>query len=212
MKHDGPIKVLLVDDSALVRSVLQQALSRMEGINVVGDAEDPYEAREFIIDYRPDVIILDIEMPRMDGLTFLKKLQAHYPVPVIMCSGIAPANSRTALEARATDVVTKPATGGSKALARLAEDLAEKIRAAAIAVQTRPSIPVSLTAPPPLFEQWGLTRAATWLRSGLRPAAWRRSRPYWPRFPLTFRPLPSSNTCPKRSPSPSPSAWSGSAP
>lgn len=154
MKQVCAIKVLLVDDSALVRSVLQRALSQADGIEVVGGAKDPYEARELIIKCRPDVIILDIEMPHMDGLTFLKKLQAHYPVPVIMCSGIAPTNSRTAieaLEAGATDVVTKPASGGSQALVRLADDLTEKIRAAAVAIQARPSIPRSLTTPPCSF-------------------------------------------------------------
>ena len=115
MRRATPIKVLIVDDSPLVRSILTRVLSGEKDIAVVGGAKDPYEARELIIGFRPDVIILDIEMPRMDGLTFLRKLMAHYPVPVIMCSGVAPANSRAALQAiedGAIDVVAKPSCQG----------------------------------------------------------------------------------------------------
>lgn len=150
MKHQGVIKVLIVDDSALVRSVLRQVLSGKEGIEVVGGAKDPFEAREFIITHRPDVIILDVEMPRMDGLTFLRKLQVHYPVPVIMCSSLTPANSQPALDALefgAVDVVAKPNSGGSAALRQLGEDLAEKVQAAAQAIRRKPPAPAS---PPPL--------------------------------------------------------------
>jgi two-component system, chemotaxis family, protein-glutamate methylesterase/glutaminase len=159
VKRTGPIKVLIVDDSALVRSILTRVLAAAEDIQVVGGAKDPFEARELIIAYRPDVIILDIEMPRMDGITFLKKLMTHYPVPVIMCSGMAPANSRIAIEAiecGAVDVVAKPATGGSKALHQLGEDLAEKIRAAAVAMPGTPPIPASVTTPPTSFRAVGL--------------------------------------------------------
>lgn len=80
---------------------------------MIGEAKDPYEARKLIIEYRPDVTILDIEMPRMDGLTFLRKLQVHYPVPVILCSGIASAKSPAALQAMqqgAIGFVAKPST------------------------------------------------------------------------------------------------------
>lgn len=158
MKETGPIKVLIVDDSAVVRSILSRALSRNSDIKVVGGAKDPYEARELIIAFRPNVILLDIEMPRMDGLTFLKKLRAHYPVPVIMCSGTASANSHAALEAielGAVDFVAKPA-GGSEALRRLCEDLEEKIRAAAIAMPIPPPIPVSAKNAPVSFRAVGL--------------------------------------------------------
>lgn len=92
--------------------------------------KDPYEAREFIIEFRADVIILDVEMPRMDGLTFLRKLQVHYPVPVIICSGVTPANGQVALQAIACGAIdgsAKPSSGGSQALRRLGEELAEKI-------------------------------------------------------------------------------------
>lgn len=159
MKRINPIKVLIVDDSALVRSILTRVISEAPDIQVAGGAKDPYEARELIIEYRPDVIILDIEMPRMDGITFLKKLQAHYPVPVIMCSGVAPANSRAALEAiesGAVDVVAKPDRGGAAALKRLGQDLTEKIRAAAVAITSRSQIPVPVKGEPISFRAAGL--------------------------------------------------------
>jgi two-component system chemotaxis response regulator CheB len=146
MNRSGPIKVLIVDDSALVRSILMRVLAGESDIRVIGGAKDPYEARELIIQHKPDVIILDIEMPRMDGLTFLRKLRAHYPVPVIMCSSIAPANSRIALEAiaaGAVDIAAKPTSGGREGLQRLGEDLADKIRAAVVAK----SPAVAATAP-----------------------------------------------------------------
>ncbi len=149
MRREGPIKVLIVDDSPMVRTILQRVLSEHQDILVVGGAKDPYEARGVIIAQQPDVIILDIEMPRMDGLTFLKKLMAHYPVPVIMCSSVAAGNSRVALEAiesGAIDVVAKPTSGGREALHRLGEELADKIRAAAVAIARRPR-PVIKTPP-----------------------------------------------------------------
>ncbi len=154
MKRIGPIKVLIVDDSALIRSMLTRVLSAAPDINVVGGATDPFDAREMIIKHRPDVIILDIEMPRMDGLTFLKKLMTHYPVPVIMCSGVAPASSRAALEAvesGAVDVVTKPASGDKQALQALGDDLVDKVRAAAMSRPARVSINVPTPALPGTF-------------------------------------------------------------
>jgi two-component system, chemotaxis family, protein-glutamate methylesterase/glutaminase len=81
MMNGRPIRVLVVDDSAIVRKVFVEALSKEQGIEVVGTASDPYFARDKIIALRPDVLTLDIEMPRMDGLTFLKKLMQYYPMP-----------------------------------------------------------------------------------------------------------------------------------
>jgi two-component system chemotaxis response regulator CheB len=159
VKRSGPIKVLIVDDSPLVRAVLTRVLSSASDITVVGGAVNPFEARELIIQHRPDVIILDIEMPRMDGLTFLKKLMTHYPVPVIMCSGVAPASSRAALEAiesGAVDVVCKPNAGGSKALRALGEELAEKVRAAAMSRPAAPRISIPTPAGPASFRDAGL--------------------------------------------------------
>ena len=145
----GPIKVLIVDDSPFMRSLLTKALSSEPGIQVVGAGKDPYEARDLIIQHRPEVILLDIEMPRMDGLTFLGKLMEHYPVPVIMVSGVAPTHGRVALEAielGAIDVVAKPNSGGSAAMRQVGEELAEKIRAATVARRPPPVIPVVSSA------------------------------------------------------------------
>ncbi|MBS1792384.1 MAG: chemotaxis response regulator protein-glutamate methylesterase [Acidobacteria bacterium] len=105
------IRVLVVDDSAVVRRIISDDLSKYEDIEVVGSAIDPYMAREKIAKLRPDVITLDIEMPRMDGLSFLEKLMAHHPLPVIICSSLAPENSENALRALslgAIEIVRKP--------------------------------------------------------------------------------------------------------
>ncbi len=154
-----PIKTLIVDDSAMVRTILARALAEHEDIKVVAGASDAYEARERIIEHRPNVIILDITMPRMDGLTFLKKLRVHYPVPVIMCSGTTAAGSDQALEALelgAVDVVAKPRAGGAAALRQLGEDLADRIRAAASAMPARSPTPRSVTGDRMSFRAAGL--------------------------------------------------------
>lgn len=84
------IKVLIVDDSAIVRKIFAEELSRYPDIDVVGAAPDPFVARDKIVTLQPDVITLDIEMPRMDGLTFLKKLMKYYPIPTIIVSSLTP--------------------------------------------------------------------------------------------------------------------------
>ena len=138
MRLTGPIKVLIVDDSPLVRSTLTRALSNAKGITVVGGAKDAYEAREVIIAFRPDVIILDSELPRMDGLTFLGKLMSNYPVPVIMCCAAGESRGQLALKAvelGAVDVLAKPATLDRRTIQQLGVELIEKIRAAAVAIK-----------------------------------------------------------------------------
>jgi two-component system, chemotaxis family, protein-glutamate methylesterase/glutaminase len=125
------IKVLIVDDSALVRKILSEELSRYGDINVVGTAEDAYEARELIVALEPDVITLDIEMPRMDGLSFLVTLMKHYPVPVVIVSSLTPENSDAAIRALslgAVDVIGKP--GGAGAVPVVARQLVQSLRAA----------------------------------------------------------------------------------
>jgi two-component system chemotaxis response regulator CheB len=141
----GRIKVLIVDDSAIVRKILSEALSADPGIEVVGTAPDPIVAKEKIERLKPDVLTLDVEMPRMDGLTFLKQLMATRPMPVVMISSLGHASSRVAMEAMqcgAVEVIAKP--GGPYSVGDLQRDLPYKIRAAAGAriVPARPTPPV----------------------------------------------------------------------
>ncbi|HWA72884.1 MAG TPA: chemotaxis response regulator protein-glutamate methylesterase [Polyangiaceae bacterium] len=131
-----PIKVLIVDDSALVRKLLTEIISREPDFVVVGAARDPYEAREMIKELLPDVLTLDVEMPRMDGLTFLGNLMRLRPMPVLMVSSLTERGAdvtMAALEAGAIDFVTKPQAGLHDGLAVLARELCEKLRSAAAA-------------------------------------------------------------------------------
>lgn len=133
------IRVLVVDDSAVVRKVFSNELSRERGIEVVGTAPDPYVARDKIVKLKPDVITLDIEMPRMDGLTFLKKLMKHYPLPVIIVSSLTQKGGKLAMEALslgALEVISKPSAAYS--VGDMSVQLADKIRAVArVNVQAR---------------------------------------------------------------------------
>ncbi len=127
-----PIRLLVVDDSAMARRMIQASLSACPEIDIVGFAADPYAARDLILELAPDVITLDIEMPRMDGITFLKLLMKSRPMPVIIMSSLTPAGSVKALEALhagAVDVLDK-LSGSSSGPAR-GRLLAEKIKAAA---------------------------------------------------------------------------------
>jgi two-component system chemotaxis response regulator CheB len=126
------IGVLIVDDSAIVRKVLSEGLSRERGSEVVGSAADPYVARDKIVKLKPDVITLDIEMPRMDGLTFLKKLMKYFPLPVIIVSSLTQRGSKLALEALsngALEVISKPSA--SYSVGDMSVQLADKIKAVA---------------------------------------------------------------------------------
>lgn len=126
------IKVLVVDDSAVVRRVFTEELSREPGIEVVGAAPDPYVARDKIVRLKPDVVTLDIEMPRMDGLTFLRKLMRYYPLPVIIVSSLTKNGGKLALEALssgAVEVISKPSA--SYSVGDMGAQLADKIRAVA---------------------------------------------------------------------------------
>jgi two-component system chemotaxis response regulator CheB len=128
------IKVLVVDDSAIVRKIFTDQLSKEPGIRVVGTAPDPYVARDKIVTLKPDVITLDIEMPRMDGITFLKKLMRYQPMPVIIVSSLTPKGGKLALEAiesGAVEVLCKP--GASYSVGDMGKQLAEKIKAASVA-------------------------------------------------------------------------------
>ncbi len=132
-KRNRKIKVLVVDDSAIVRQVLSQHLSRAPDIEVVATAMDPYIARDKILMHNPDVMTLDIEMPRMDGLTFLRSIMKHHPIPTIVVSSLTGAGSAMcmdAFEAGAIDVVAKP--GASYTVSEVADILIDHIRTASI--------------------------------------------------------------------------------
>lgn len=110
MKVSRKIKVLIVDDSLLFRETLAKEIAKDFGIEVIGTAEDPFVARDKILELKPDVVTLDVEMPKMDGIAFLKKLMPQYPLPVIVVSS-AGTNVFEALDAGAVDFVTKPTIG-----------------------------------------------------------------------------------------------------
>jgi len=133
---DGPLHVLVVDDSAVVRQALTTILGRAGC--AVATASDPIIAQEKMRHVRPDVLVLDVEMPRMDGLTFLRRLMAEAPLPVVICSGLAGAGTEVALQALeegAVEVVAKPQLGVKGFLEASAQRLVEAVRAAA---QARP--------------------------------------------------------------------------
>jgi two-component system chemotaxis response regulator CheB len=146
------VRVLVVDDSALARRAITDALKRDPEIEVVGGAVDPYQAREMIMDLEPDVITLDLEMPRMDGLTFLKILMQHHPLPVVVVSSLTQAGSAKAMEALnagAIDVLGKP--DGSRNLNEMGQVLAYHVKAAArskrrVRTKNQGPTPVAVTA------------------------------------------------------------------
>ncbi|HET6439948.1 MAG TPA: chemotaxis response regulator protein-glutamate methylesterase [Anaeromyxobacter sp.] len=126
---DRRIRVLVVDDSAVVRNVFHQELAHDPQIEVVGTAPDPYVARDLILEKEPDVITLDVEMPRMDGITFLHKIMRYRPTPVIVVSSLTPAGGALALEALsagACDVMCKP--GASYSVGDMTADLVQKVK------------------------------------------------------------------------------------
>jgi two-component system chemotaxis response regulator CheB len=134
------IRVLIVDDSALMRQMLTALLSKDPDIEVIGVAPDPYAAREKIKALNPDVLTLDVEMPKMDGLTFLEKLMRGHPMPVVMVSSLTEAGCQTtlrALELGAVDFITKPKLDLQEGMEELAQDIIAKVKAAAVATVKR---------------------------------------------------------------------------
>ncbi len=131
--HHKKVNILIVDDSAAVRSALSDIISGTTDLSVMATASDPYVAAKRMQKEIPDVIILDIEMPRMDGLTFLRKIMAQHPIPVVICSTITEKGSAAffeALEAGAVDVIAKPRIDTSKALKETARHVCHVLRAA----------------------------------------------------------------------------------
>lgn len=134
------IRVLIVDDSAVVRQKLAEVLSSDPGIEVIATAADPFAAAEKIAEQVPDVITLDIEMPRMDGLTFLRKIMSQHPIPVVICSSLAEEGAQStfkALEYGAVDIITKPRLGTRQFLEDARVLLCQTVKAAA---QAKPRI------------------------------------------------------------------------
>ena len=130
------IRVLIVDDSAVVRQTLSEVLGSDPEIEVIATASDPFVASERIREQVPDVITLDIEMPRMDGLTFLQKIMAQHPIPVVICSSLAEEGAQStlkALEYGAVDIITKPRLGSKQFLEESQATLCETVKAAASA-------------------------------------------------------------------------------
>ena len=150
------IRVLVVDDSALVREILAQGLSLDPKIEVVGTAADPYVARDKIVKLKPDVLTLDVEMPRMDGVEFLRRLMPQWPLPVLMVSALTQRGKQItleALEAGAVDFVTKPTVDIARGLNAMLAELRAKVKTVAKAnvsawkkfpsISQQPSIPKS---------------------------------------------------------------------
>jgi len=139
------IRVLVVDDSALIRGLMTQILSDDPQIEVVGAAPDPYIARDKIKTLNPDVLTLDVEMPKMDGLTFLQKIMSARPMPVVMVSSLTEQGAATtmqALELGAVDFVTKPSVDIRQGLEELAHQITTKVKAAAEAKVKKRTAPV----------------------------------------------------------------------
>jgi two-component system chemotaxis response regulator CheB len=131
---NSKIRLLIVDDSAVVRQTLTYIFSQDPDLEVIGAAGDPYAAAEKIAEQVPDVMTLDIEMPRMDGLTFLRKVMTQHPIPVVICSSLAEEGTRSALEALengAVEIVTKPRLGVRQFLEEASTTLCDAVKAAA---------------------------------------------------------------------------------
>jgi two-component system chemotaxis response regulator CheB len=142
------IRVLVVDDSALVRSLLTEIINRQPDMECVGAANDPLIAREMIRNLDPDVITLDVEMPRMDGIDFLGRLMRLRPMPVVMISTMTAQGAEVtlrALELGAVDFVAKPRIGLANGLKELSTEIVDKVRVAAVAKFRRPLLPMPAT-------------------------------------------------------------------
>jgi two-component system chemotaxis response regulator CheB len=134
------IKVLIVDDSAVVRQALEEILSSDPHIKVMGVASDPFVAAQKIQKEVPDVISLDVEMPRMDGITFLKKIMSQHPIPVVICSSLVGKGSQTALEALeygAVEIIAKPLMGTKKFIEESRIRICDAVKAASVATRKR---------------------------------------------------------------------------
>lgn len=134
MAQKGKYRVLIVDDSAVVRETLSELIGKHPDLEIMAKAADPFEAASVIKREVPDVITLDVEMPKMDGITFLRRLMAQKPIPVVVCSSLVAEGTKTlmaALDAGATDIIKKPSIGTRKGLEEAAIQIQDKVLAAA---------------------------------------------------------------------------------
>ncbi|KAF0095974.1 MAG: two-component system chemotaxis family response regulator CheB [Puniceicoccaceae bacterium 5H] len=153
MYSQRKIRVLIVDDSASVRQTLKSVLESDPGIEVIATAPDPYVAVNRIAEQAPDVITLDVEMPRMDGITFLEKIMSQHPFPVVICSSLTEAGSQTALaalEKGAAEIITKPKLGTKQFLQESSVAICEAVKAAAHTHPQARRKRASTTAPKPV--------------------------------------------------------------
>ncbi|MBF0342098.1 MAG: chemotaxis-specific protein-glutamate methyltransferase CheB, partial [Magnetococcales bacterium] len=144
-----PVTVLIVDDSAVVRQTLTQILESDPQIQVIGQAQDPFVAAEKLKTLIPDVITLDVEMPRMDGITFLRKLMTQHPIPVVMCSSLTGEGTETALRALeygAVEIITKPRMGTKQFLEESRIRICDAVKAAAF-TNVRHRLPTRQSSP-----------------------------------------------------------------
>jgi len=148
----GNIRVMIIDDSALVREILTQGLNAAPGIEVVGTATDPFNARDLIPTLRPHVLTLDVEMPKMNGVEFLRRLMPQFPIPTVMVSALTTRGQKVtldALAAGAVDFVAKPHSNDPQGLQRMIRDLQQKVRGAAQAtVRAHQPRPRATPTPP----------------------------------------------------------------
>ena len=166
------IKVLVVDDSAVVRQVLSEIINSEPDMTLLGTAADPIIAATKIAKQRPDVITLDVEMPRMDGLTFLQQIMSQQPIPVVICSSLTQKGADTTLRAMqlgAVEIVNKPRSGARQFLEESRIRICDAIRAASIArlrkisesplqVQPKHTADVILSRPTVMSEQFLTTQ------------------------------------------------------
>ena len=186
------IKVLVVDDSAVVRQVVAGLLAEDHGIEVISAVADPLLAMARMKIQWPDVIVLDVEMPRMDGITFLKKIMHERPTPVVICSTLTEKGAHTTMEALAAGavaIITKPKLGLKQFFSEASDELKSAVKAAASANVSRlvtsqrvRSEPEENTTPMSSCRRQAVTQWSAppnaWWRSAPRPGARRHSRPF----------------------------------
>jgi len=183
----GRIKVMIVDDSAVVRQSVRQILEREPGIEVIGAASDPVFALGHMQRQWPDVIVLDIEMPRMDGLTFLKKIMSERPTPVVICSSLAESGASATMQALASGavaIITKPKLGVKQFLEDSSNDVVQAVKAAARANARSSSAESSGTRPISRDQPEAMS---TPIRPMNEPIHWRPVRA-WRSADLSWRP------------------------